>query len=288
MSALPSALAGNIAAVSMTMPADFSASPTIISLELPTTMPADVAASPTTMSLELPTIPNPTLNDTPDTPLPGPVDSGTYHPSLATHAARNSNFFVQPIRKITKLSDAQKASRLLRQKVEQEEHHQLIEEFDALLLRHSQEQEELALKFSVKTEYLDKLKGTSKHFKVKRSVNIENAKIHKKSIEMNEGTLITSYFGFLSFLNKGREIGDRLRINELRLLVKDDPKLQNLSKAEEKELQEELLASREEKRLGARPSNRSAAQDYRRHIAQINDDVSKTVPHLSSVLISSS
>jgi hypothetical protein len=60
--------------------------------------------------------------------------------------------------------------------------------------------------------------------------------------------------------------------------VKDDPNLQNLSKADEKELQDELLASREEKRMEARPSNRSAAQDYRRHISQINDDVSKQFP----------
>lgn len=67
------------------------------------------------------------------------------------------------------------------------EHQQLIEEFDVLLQQHLQELEELATKFSVKPEYLDKLKGTSKHFKVKRSVNMENVKIHKKSIEMNEG-----------------------------------------------------------------------------------------------------
>lgn len=52
------------------------------------------------------------------------------------------------------------------------------------------------------------------------------------------------------------------------------PIFKTLSKADEKELQDELLDSREEKRMGARPSNRSVAQDYRRHISQINDDVS--------------
>lgn len=128
---------------------------------------------------------------TPVTLLPDPfVLDVDYHPSLATHAERNSDLFVQPIRKNAKVSDAQKASRLLRRKVEQEEHQQLIEAFDALLQRHSQEQEELATKFSVKPEYLEKLKGTSKHFKVKRSVNIENAKIHKKSVEINEGIIL--------------------------------------------------------------------------------------------------
>ena len=136
-----------------------------------------------------------TVTPLPDPPVP---DEETYHPSLATHAERNPDLFVQQVRKNTKLSDAQKASRLLRRKVEQEEHQQLIEEFDALLQRHSQEQEELATKFSVKQEYLEKLKGTSKHYKVKRSVNIENAKIHKKSIEINEGNILYIFL-ILSF-----------------------------------------------------------------------------------------
>ena len=151
-------------------------------------------------SLEQSTHPpvNTSLNNTPVTPLPGPVehdlrpgpvenDPETYHPSLATHPARNSDLFVQPVRKISKLSEAQKALNLLCQKVGQVEHQQLIEEFDVLLQQHLQELEELTTKFSVKPEYLNKLKGTSKHFKVKRSVNMENVKIHKKSIEMNEG-----------------------------------------------------------------------------------------------------
>ena len=48
----------------------------------------------------------------------------------------------------------------------------------------SQEQEELAGKHNVKSDYLEKLKGTSKHYK---EVNIENMKIHMKSIEVNTG-----------------------------------------------------------------------------------------------------
>src|ERR1700678_56594 len=165
------------------------------------TMPVGLPSlEQSTESTNLPV--NTTLNSTPVTPLPGaveqgPVDSETYHPSLATHAARNSDHVVQPVSKISKLSDAQKASNLLRRKVGQVEHQQLIEEFDVLLQRHLQELEVLATKFSVKPEYLNKLKGTSKHFKVKRRVNIENAKIHKKSIEMNEGNSI--YILFLAY-----------------------------------------------------------------------------------------
>ena len=78
-------------------------------------------------------------------------------------------------------------------------------------------------------------------------------------------------------MDSDRAVGDRLHINDLRQLVKDDPNLQNLSKAEEAELREELIAVREEKKRGARPTNRSAAQDYHRHLDQFNDDVSKTI-----------
>ena len=59
--------------------------------------------------------------------------------------------------------------------------------------------------------------------------------------------------------------------------MKDDPKFQDLSKEQESEMRDELLASRDQRRLGARPSNRSAAQDYRHHLEQLNNDVSKAV-----------
>jgi hypothetical protein len=85
------------------------------------------------------------------------------------------------------------------------------------------------------------------------------------------------YTRLLSFLYPDREVGDRLRIAEIRQLVKDDPSLQDLSKAQEIELRNELLSARDQKRQGARPSNRSAAQDYRRQVEQLNDEVSKTV-----------
>jgi hypothetical protein len=119
-------------------------------------------------------------------PASDECEAENYHPNVATHAER-TNSISQPSRKLSKLSDAQKASQLLRRKVVQEDHKRLIEDFDILLQRHSQEQEELAKKHNIKPDYLEKLKGTSKHYKAKREVNIENAKIHMKSIEVNAG-----------------------------------------------------------------------------------------------------
>jgi hypothetical protein len=60
-------------------------------------------------------------------------------------------------------------------------------------------------------------------------------------------------------------------------MVKDDPNLQDLSKVQEMELRDELLSARELKRLGARPSNRSAVQDYHRQVEQLNNEACKMV-----------
>ena len=57
-------------------------------------------------------------------------------------------------------------------------------------------------------------------------------------------------------------------------MVKDDPLMQDLSKEEEEELQLEVIALREQKKLGARPTNQSAAQDYQRQLESLNDQVS--------------
>jgi hypothetical protein len=93
---------------------------------------------------------------------------------------------------------------------------------------------------------------------------------------------------FILPLDSDHAVGDRLLINDIRQLVKDDPDLQNLSKAQEAELREELTALREEKKRGARPTNRSAAQDYHCHLEWFNDEVSKTIIICSLPLTSAS
>jgi hypothetical protein len=64
-----------------------------------------------------------------------------------------------------------------------------------------------------------------------------------------------------------------VKLPELRQMVRDDPLMQDLSKEEEEELRMEVVAVREEKKLGARPTNQSAAQDYRRQLQSLNDQV---------------
>lgn len=71
----------------------------------------------------------------------------------------------------------------------------------------------------------------------------------------------------------GRPQGRRLKLKELRELVNDDADMQRLTLEEQEELKDELVAHRSLKTEGARPSNRSAALDYRTTVERINTEV---------------
>jgi hypothetical protein len=77
-----------------------------------------------------------------------------------------------------------------------------------------------------------------------------------------------------------RSIGDRVKLPELRQMVKEDPTMQDLSKEDEEELRGEVIAAREQKRLGARPTNQAASQDYRRQLETLNEQVRFFLPAL--------
>ncbi|KAF8798805.1 hypothetical protein BYT27DRAFT_7343194 [Phlegmacium glaucopus] len=211
--------------------------------------------------LSVPTITTSTLPSSPVCPTPPNFSTlpsaQLYQLDGPTHADRILTTFVQPTKKNKSYSDAQRASQKLRRAADEAAQQTLVNEFDFLLNRHHKEYEELATRHGKKVEYLDKLRGSSKHYRARKGVSIENAKIHAKSIEVNSD----------------RALGDRVKLPELRMMVKDDPTYQNLSKEEEEELRNEVLAIREQKKLGARPSNRSAAQDYRCQVDSINKDI---------------
>jgi len=68
-------------------------------------------------------------------------------------------------------------------------------------------------------------------------------------------------------------LGERIKVTELRQLIEDDPAYQNLTMEEEGQMKQELLEHREQKKVGARPTNKSAAQDYRAQMTQMNNEV---------------
>ena len=72
---------------------------------------------------------------------------------------------------------------------------------------------------------------------------------------------------------KDHEVGERIKVAELRLLIRDDPAYQNLTMEEENKMKQDTLEFRELKKVGARPTNKSAAQDYRAQLTQMNNEV---------------
>jgi hypothetical protein len=72
---------------------------------------------------------------------------------------------------------------------------------------------------------------------------------------------------------KDLEVGESIKIAELRQLIADDPAYQNLTMEEEDKMKRDVLELREQKRVGARPTNKSAAQDYRAQMMRINEEV---------------
>jgi hypothetical protein len=71
-----------------------------------------------------------------------------------------------------------------------------------------------------------------------------------------------------------RSYGNRVKLPELLQMVRDDPAMQDLSKEEEEELRRDVIAVREQKKLGARPTNQAASQDYHSQLESLNDQVS--------------
>ena len=76
----------------------------------------------------------------------------------------------------------------------------------------------------------------------------------------------------LTALFKDLGLGERIKIKELHQLVCDDPAYQNLTMEEEDEMKQDVLELHEQKKVGARPTNKSAAQDYRTEMTQMNNE----------------
>lgn len=178
--------------------------PSLVALQMPqaaTSISVPIISVITPPSASSP--PTPVIQ--PDDTLLPPCASSLRHsspPALfqlppTTHANRNTSEFVQETRKLAKTSDAQKASLKIRQDADEAEHKAMNTELTILLTKQRTELIDLAGRYSKKIDYIDKLVSTSAHYKHKRNVNIENAKLHAKAAEVNAGIL---FFNLLFFL----------------------------------------------------------------------------------------
>ena len=107
----------------------------------------------------------------------------------STHAGRNPSKPQQRTRSLTQhsLSLAQKATCSLRRIAHHAKAEDLAMALDTLLSRHRTELEDFAKEHNTKLEYIQKLTSQSSHYKQRRAVGIENAKLHAKSLEVNGG-----------------------------------------------------------------------------------------------------
>ena len=74
-------------------------------------------------------------------------------------------------------------------------------------------------------------------------------------------------------LFKDLELGEKIKLADLRQLIKDDTAYDNLTVEEEDRMKKDLLELRVQRKIGARPSNKSAAQDYRAQMTNMNSEV---------------
>ena len=115
---------------------------------------------------------------------------------LSTHAGRNPTQAQQETRVLSRpsLSLAQKATRALRHIADHEKAEEMTTALETLLTRHREELEIFSKEHNTKLDHIQKLTSQSSHYKQKRAVTIQNAKVHAKSLEVNEGTYTIHHY----------------------------------------------------------------------------------------------
>jgi hypothetical protein len=202
---------------------------------------------------------SPLRNPSPPPPFP---ESGHDKSLPTTHAARNPHLPIQQSRTHPKLSVAQQATKALHSQATKDKRSLLLTAVQELQEKHEKEYEALAHEHLVAVEYIRKIVSTTQ-FKMKRGVSLQNAKIHAKAVEVNAGVSHRFFPWFLTDSLVGRDVGERMKLSEIKQLVKDDPLLQDLSTEQEETLRQGVRDFRDHKRMGARVTNQATAQVFR-------------------------
>jgi hypothetical protein len=118
--------------------------------------------------------------------------------------------------------------------------------------------------FNVTSKYIRGLMTSKSLHKSARAVSWQNAMVHHKSQEVNEGMILIYECNILiSGLFVGLEEGRKKKLTEIRALIIEDTELQNSSEAQKKELLAKLTLHRQTSKQGARFNNAAAAADFR-------------------------
>ncbi|KAJ3569104.1 hypothetical protein NP233_g5274 [Leucocoprinus birnbaumii] len=182
----------------------------------------------------------------------------TFMQDDSTHAARNPlKDVIKPMNKPKHKPDAGAAARK-ENRVKKEA--ALHDDFTVFHENQTKEIKEMAEKHGQKEGTMRHILTNASELKAKRSPSLYQALLHYKGKKMNKGDLA-----------------------EIREAVKDDPKLQKLSRKKQKKLINALKKHQLTKAMGARSSNRAARLDFLRTTARIKLEIEKLAERTGAI-----
>ncbi|KAJ7866549.1 hypothetical protein B0H14DRAFT_3442257 [Mycena olivaceomarginata] len=134
----------------------------------------------------------------------------------------------------------------------------LAEDLDDWQAQSEERAQELSEKYGMKVKEVRRRLHASSAFKPRRKVSVYNTKIS----------------ALVSQLNKGRDIGHRYTMPDIKRMVSADPSmLEGFSKEEEKKMVADVRAKRDKKHRGARANNLAASADAKRTVERLMEEI---------------
>jgi hypothetical protein len=117
-----------------------------------------------------------------------------------TWANRNPTMEVQSARPQDKISTIEQNTQNLGKATKKIKNTQLTADIDTLQLERSAQINALALKHHQKPSHILNILNNSSHYKTTRLPTLQNALVHHKALEVNEGVLLYLLFAVKSFI----------------------------------------------------------------------------------------
>ncbi|KAJ7789148.1 hypothetical protein B0H14DRAFT_3503327 [Mycena olivaceomarginata] len=134
----------------------------------------------------------------------------------------------------------------------------LAEDLDDWQAQSEERAQELSEKYGMKVKEVRRRLHASSAFKPRRKVSVYNAKIS----------------ALVSRLNKGRDVGHRYTMPDIKRMVSADPSmLEGFSKEEEKKMVADVRAKRDKKHRGACANNLAASADAKRTVERLMEEI---------------
>jgi len=256
---------------------------------------ATVECQPNISSSDVPTAPGvATPSSHPNGPLSdcnGATSVTTVTGNKSTWATRNPGWPVMQPRQPLSATEkerrtAQTASRQISAAQRKDRDALLNEAVQLLSSEFEAKVEVIAATHNITDEKVRKLLGGYKYYRNPRSTQLANAIIHDKAHEVNEGKFYCSLAGLYSHM-AGRARGEKLSLQQIRGLARDDPKYQDMTQDEKDELLRALTEYRTLKNTSVRAMNAAASRDVQSTLEYVFKVVSLSYVHSADLQLTS-